>query len=55
MRDVAVIGWGRPGEKRISFIKLIRAELGVGLADAKARFERLLDTGEPAVVPASTA
>lgn len=54
MRDVAVIGWGRPGEKRISFIKLIRAELGIGLADAKARFEQLLETGEPLVVPAST-
>lgn len=54
MRDVAVIGWGRPGEKRISFIKLIRAELAVGLADAKARFEKLLDEGRPVVIPAAT-
>lgn len=54
MRDVTVIGWGRPGEKRISFIKLIRSELEIGLADAKARFESLLDTGKPVVIPAAT-
>lgn len=48
------MGWGRPDEKRISFIKLVRAELGIEISEAKARFERLLDTGEPVVLPAST-
>ncbi|MCU0676646.1 MAG: ribosomal protein L7/L12 [Myxococcota bacterium] len=54
MRDVAVIGWGRPDEKRVSFIKLVRATLELELAEAKARFEQLLETGEPVVLPAST-
>lgn len=54
MRDVVVIGWGRPGEKRVSFIKLIRDELALGLADAKVRFEALLGEGAPVVIPAST-
>lgn len=49
-----VIGWGREGEQGISFIKRLRAELRVGLADAKARLERLIEEGTPIIIPTST-
>lgn len=52
MRDVAIIGWGPP-DQRIRAIRLIRSELEIGLADAKARFEQLLDVGTPVVIPAA--
>lgn len=42
MRDVVVIGWSRPPEQRIAFIKRVRAHRGTGVAHTKQRFEKLV-------------
>lgn len=51
MRDVVVLGWWKPEQQRVSFLKLLRTELGLGLADAKSLLDESLTSGSVVVIP----
>ncbi|MFK8002427.1 MAG: DUF5063 domain-containing protein [Polyangiales bacterium] len=49
--SVVVLGLWAENQNRISLVKLLRRELGVGLAEAKSLMERNLESGEFIVIP----
>jgi hypothetical protein len=53
-RDVVILGWWSPVQNRISFLHLLRRELVLDLAAAKAHLDSSLDGGKATVIPASS-
>ena len=53
MRDVVILGWWADVQNRISFVHLLRRELGLRLGDAKRMLDVSLDAGEPISVTIS--